>query len=412
MEQVNYNSGEVLESLNNKLDRDFNNMAVNSVNFAKYSNNVTNCITEIPQDIKLELVDGTLTLKAGSKVYVPNGFEADGVTPKFDEVVIESDKILEYGSVMNDLLLTVTVSGLFAATTLSYVTSGTTEPAVDTRRRIWYDTANNVIKTYAPNLSEYTQVSLPIAIVNCIKADKFTINQVFNGFGYIGSTVFALPGVKGLIPDGRNEDGSLKNIDCISQNVFTRTFIPDYDADGYLLLFSPNRQNYSFSASAPWDINNTDYDIKINNFKSDLFASLCISIGSISFNSGKITSFSTKQPFYAVDRNDSSWIAGQAMPSGKYIDLTLGADGAEYIAPANGWFYISKESGASNKHVNIYNNSKTSKGSAVVGMTNYSVGSHPLEVYVPVSKGDYVEIRYSATGATSRFRFVYAEGEK
>lgn len=38
-------------------------------------NNISNCITEIPQDIKLELNNGTLTLKAGSKVYVPNGFE-------------------------------------------------------------------------------------------------------------------------------------------------------------------------------------------------------------------------------------------------------------------------------------------------------------------------------------------------
>jgi hypothetical protein len=52
---------------------------------------VTNCITEIPQDIKLELANGVLTLKAGSKVYVPNGFEQDGTTPKFDVVTIEND---------------------------------------------------------------------------------------------------------------------------------------------------------------------------------------------------------------------------------------------------------------------------------------------------------------------------------
>ena len=45
-------------------------------NAVDYSN-VTNCITKIPQDIKLELNNGTLTLKAGSKVYVPNGFEQD-----------------------------------------------------------------------------------------------------------------------------------------------------------------------------------------------------------------------------------------------------------------------------------------------------------------------------------------------
>ena len=51
----------------------------------------TNRILEIPQDIKLELNNGTLTLKAGSKVYVPNGFESDGTTPKFDVITTTSD---------------------------------------------------------------------------------------------------------------------------------------------------------------------------------------------------------------------------------------------------------------------------------------------------------------------------------
>ena len=36
-------------------------------------NNISNCITEIPQDIKLELNNGTLILKAGSKVYKGDG---------------------------------------------------------------------------------------------------------------------------------------------------------------------------------------------------------------------------------------------------------------------------------------------------------------------------------------------------
>ena len=55
------------------------------------NNNISNCITEIPQDIKLELNNhGTLKLKAGSKVYVPNGFESDG-SNRFDEIVIENN---------------------------------------------------------------------------------------------------------------------------------------------------------------------------------------------------------------------------------------------------------------------------------------------------------------------------------
>ena len=42
-------------------------------NLALSHRNISNCVLEIPQDIKLELVDGVLTLKEGSKVYVPNG---------------------------------------------------------------------------------------------------------------------------------------------------------------------------------------------------------------------------------------------------------------------------------------------------------------------------------------------------
>ena len=45
----------------------------------------TNRILEIPQDIKLELNNGKLTLKAGSKVYVPNG------AGKFDEITTTKD---------------------------------------------------------------------------------------------------------------------------------------------------------------------------------------------------------------------------------------------------------------------------------------------------------------------------------
>ena len=47
-------------------------------------NYTTNRILEIPQNIKLELNNGSLVRKAGSKFYIPNGFETDGITPKFD----------------------------------------------------------------------------------------------------------------------------------------------------------------------------------------------------------------------------------------------------------------------------------------------------------------------------------------
>lgn len=69
--------GKLAEQINDKADRDLWNTVPNVWNNTLNTSQITNCITEIPQDIKLELKDGVLTLKAGSKVYVPNGFEAN-----------------------------------------------------------------------------------------------------------------------------------------------------------------------------------------------------------------------------------------------------------------------------------------------------------------------------------------------
>jgi hypothetical protein len=90
---------ELITVVNNLVDgegganQDLSNLTSQGQNIANWSTNVTNCITEIPQDIKLELNNGTLTLKAGSKVYVPNGA---GV---FDVVTVPSDVVFHEGTI-------------------------------------------------------------------------------------------------------------------------------------------------------------------------------------------------------------------------------------------------------------------------------------------------------------------------
>ena len=187
--------------------------APNQIDYSR----ITNCITEIPQDIKLELVDGVLTLKADSKVYVPNGFEADGTTPKFDVVVIESDKSYNFdiSSPWEFFLLD---KNSIDRREHDKCFSGPSEPDSTNTVIVWYDTTNNIVKKIN-NGSVVGYMSLPISLLST----NTSIDQTFNGFGYIGSTVFALPGVKGLIPNGRNEDGSLKNIELTTNSVLTRT---------------------------------------------------------------------------------------------------------------------------------------------------------------------------------------------
>ena len=178
---------------------------------------ITNCITEIPQDIKLELNDGILTLKAGSKVYVPNG---PGV---FDEVVISADKTLgTIGTYTgSSLLFFDTVSGSLNQSVTN--TSGTTAPTSGNGN--WYDTTNNFVKIYSNGVvSQNSKLSLPIAKVIRTNGSWTSINQVFNGFGYIGSTTFALPGIKFLTPYGRNTDGSLNSVERITETVILNTY--------------------------------------------------------------------------------------------------------------------------------------------------------------------------------------------
>jgi hypothetical protein len=214
----------------NKANTSLSNLASTGKNIANWSNNVTNCITEIPQDIKLELNNGTLTLKAGSKVYIPNGFEADGTTPKFiEDIVIEDDPI--YVPKDGECFVYRNSNADGTSYLITNFTSGTTAPT--SNFIIWYDITNNLIKRYNGGTFQDSGSSLPIAKITTANSSVVSIDQVFNGFGYIGSTVFALPGVKGLIPDGRNADGSLKNIEVTTTILKTYTNPSNYTFNNF-----------------------------------------------------------------------------------------------------------------------------------------------------------------------------------
>lgn len=217
VEQANINIQNVLAETEAVLQE-----AKDTLDDALNKSQISNCLLEVPQNIKLELADGVLTLKAGSKVYVPNGFEADGTTPKFDEVTIESDLTRTEG-IPNGTCIFFVDDTILHVQKNTKVVSGSTVPSTTTP--LWYDTSNNIIKYY--NGSSWVtdigtgKFSLPVAICTTRSNYVNSIDQTFNGFGYIGSTVFVTKGVKGLIPNGINEDGTLKNIEWSNNSVKT-----------------------------------------------------------------------------------------------------------------------------------------------------------------------------------------------
>lgn len=334
----------------------------------------------------------TLTLKAGSKVYVPNGFEADGTTPKFDVVTIESDcgLINSWGTAEEMVVFLKPMEGLFWAGKVRLV-SGTTAP-IETHTMYWYDTNANLIKRYAGGSLVDSGYSLPLAI--CTKTSEeadfkvASIDQIFNGFSYIGSTLFVLPGVRGLIPNGRNADGSLKNIEFEIDTVLTKTFTSTIGAfTGYAAFQTTGSSiNLSYDALNYWSYN---LDKNIFEGKSGT-TSFCYLSKITTDSTGKITSFKPKITFQAVDYNDKATVVSWGMPDYS-AGVSLSATSSNKTVPGKGWLYWEQSiSGDKNAWLYINNN--------VVGYTRYnaSSGSGGASAFVPVDLGDTYKVNQTS----------------
>ena len=192
------------------------------------TNRISNCILSIPQDIKLELNNGVLTLKSGSKTY-----NADG---SFQ--INESDITCSLNSNSRYVIFKDSLNST-GTMPLSWCYSGETAPSVTSTYALWLDTANKDVKITSDTGSSWEGGrSLPLAIIENTSGSLGAtgIEQVFNGFGHIGSTAFILPGVKGLAPYGRNEDGSLKNFEMQVHGLYFRSITWDCSKGQKLFL--------------------------------------------------------------------------------------------------------------------------------------------------------------------------------
>lgn len=363
------------------------------VNEKQYQH-ITNCITEIPQDIKLELSSGTLTLKAGSKVYSLDG--------SYNLINSDTSIANAWGSASKGIVF-YNLGAAYNYYPFERLHSGSTNPTGLTgNSHINYNTTDNKFYQTTNAGSSWSAVSrrLPIACVTWDANNKITsIDRVFNGFGYIGSTIFALPGVKGLIPNGRKADGTLKNTEFTTSSVLTVTD-------------TAVRTNQSFRLSdSSIQFGDLLYDEKnnYNRISNGDIRYFAIAGTLTSITGGAVTSFSPKTTFHAVDYNDSSTISGWAMPSSRYINLTLGASGATYTAPANGWFTLQKVTGSTGlEGINLFNQTSSN-----MGVTCYMSGAsgYNCNATIPAKTGDRIYISYNASGNVNLFRFIYAEGE-
>ena len=413
-DKILVDTGKILEVLNTKVGLDAGNykgsLLEEYIHDHSISDKTTNCITELPQNIKLELNDGVLTLKKGSKVTVPNG------VGKFDELEIDADKTFTSTADGTFAILVNTTTKAMVISVPSKTISGETDSLSTITYRTWYDTANNLVKRYNANASTIDHYcSLPIAMITVLNGAISSIDEVFNGLGQIGSHIWRGKGIKYLVPNGRNEDGSLNNIEVTTTNVTTQTI----GANTYYITLSNNgtqgkarKADTFFQEETPTNYmtNSSWYKPSENQwyrYTNNQWTKIYMCpIGEFTANSSRVTNFKTYNAFRAVDYNDKAQIGTWSLPSAKYTDLTLGASGSAYTMPVNGWIYFLGDWNNQSTYIQIQN---VTKGYKLQTPSISALGYYGL--MMPVSMGDSIKISYTVAPTNVTLRIMHLQGE-
>ena len=285
--------------------------AASSALTASFQNKISNCLTTLPQDINLQLsADGTLTLKAGSKVYRGNGAVVN----------ITQDISMTYPSSATILVCASASGNSLQGRPIENCGAGTSDP--QNANSIYFDTAAKVVRFY-PSSGVSSEVSLPIAI--CTANGKISsIDQVFNGFGYIGTILFAVPGISCLVPNGRETDGSLKNTQVNVTSLRTLSFS------------SAKETVFGLTATSLYEVSNAVYNSIDNKHYSQSGNYLGFAnCGTLSTNeTGQITRLTAGYPFHALDYNYfEEVLSGMDYVVDSYTD----ASGNWYRVYKSGW---------------------------------------------------------------------------
>lgn len=321
-----------LDAFSFKIDLGDNFEAIDSKTLTH--SNITNCILEIPQDIKVEITDGVITVKEGSKIWVPYGTtqayrigDLDSFGNKVVDISFQNDKFF-YAFVLQedksnsqtnpDAINRICWFNLTnnAPNALQAHSSGT-EGYKESFNQFYYFTNTNYAKMYLDGVQSDNLMSLPICIVKGDGVNMYaSVEQVLNSVSYIGSTFFGLIGSRGLIPNKKHEDNSLKNLDITTNRIFVYTFDNAITQRNSLLLRDSGAIGYSTNGFEEVNelprtniVNYRRYFLKPENqvyvyFDGRYQEEFVADFGEIITEKGVITSLKVKEPFRAVDHND------------------------------------------------------------------------------------------------------------
>ena len=412
---------------------------------------VTNCISELPKGVEYELADGTLTIKAGSILQVPYGVEdltstyPVGATFLNDNFkVVDTQYAYNKFHVWVEVQTDITYSKISTTTSKYYFAisitgnqglvlrtgiSGTSAPTSELV--LYYNTNTNLVSFTEEHSTtpETDVVSLPLFEGQSDGEYSLgSIDNIYNPVSYIGSTCFMNKGVKILAPAGRNENGTLKNVEYKLGTAYTFN-APSTDTY-YLYLnatsgsirmcwiqstFISNEKPVLLSGTtnAMW-INPQTNEIKVSNDGGASWEEFTAAkVGII--KSGVVKS---DEPVELLKQTDGKKISGLSMPSETSVALTLGASGSEYTSPANGYFYCQvTNSGAVGHYYLTATLSDKEDNFLMTSRCNTyapnTTSDYSNQVIIPARQGQKVTITYTNNNrqTTKTLRFIYAQGE-
>lgn len=320
-------------------------------------NLITNCLKEIPQRIKYTLVDGVLTILKGSVCIVPYGTEDKTADlPKGATFINENFKVYDtqfsdgkffvWVELQKDLAIitfeTISLTGFLIGLddnlgngywSAANLSSGSSFPLSPQNTDVFYHVTNNRVYIYRQSQWVTTDLAgndfliLPPIMFTGANKQIVSVDQVLNGMGVIGSTVWVDKGVKGLVPIDRNEaDGTLINEEVTIDKFVIATFpdnvsvsaVVSYElADGNQVpnahIAAHESQFYFETTSQPTSSSFKWFD-KTRNIQyyhndnvtafTGLYRIKNLELAMVVVSSGKIISFAPKLPFRAADEND------------------------------------------------------------------------------------------------------------
>jgi hypothetical protein len=183
---------------------------------------ISNCILEIPQNIKASITSNVITLAKGS-ILTNTGSTYATTTTTTDQTYTISGSLAD-----GSYLLCSNGAAIQEPLPLTGTGSGSSLPADGSTFTYFYNTTDKLIYKYADGSWSATTYCYPICLIKVnsgaasFAKDSKGNNIIFNGVGFIGHHIFRLPNVSGYSGEGFTDNGKLNSNYYKPQNLLIR----------------------------------------------------------------------------------------------------------------------------------------------------------------------------------------------